>query len=70
MPPRCTATRPITFVLGCRPVIAGWDQGIALMHKGDRAELLFLRQAGKLAIAAIPANSVLRFEVELVDVPL
>ncbi|MFC7668788.1 FKBP-type peptidyl-prolyl cis-trans isomerase [Hymenobacter humi] len=31
--------KPITFILGRRQVIAGWDEGIALMRKGEKAEL-------------------------------
>lgn len=63
---------PISFVLGRRQVIAGWDEGIALMRKGEKATLLI---PSALAYGptgagngAIPANAVLRFEVELVDV--
>jgi len=61
---------PINFALGTGRVIAGWDQGIALMHKGDRAELLIPSALayGNIAKPGIPANSVLRFEVELTDV--
>lgn len=62
---------PINFQLGAGRVIAGWDQGIALMHKGDRAELLIpsaLGYGNQSPSPAIPANSVLRFEVELTDV--
>lgn len=62
---------PINFQLGAGRVIAGWDQGIALMHKGDKAELLIpsaLGYGNSSPSPAIPANSVLRFEVELVDV--
>jgi len=65
-------TKPFTFVLGRGQVIAGWDEGIALMHKGDKAVLLIpsaqaygSRGAGN---GAIPPNTVLRFDVELLDV--
>lgn len=63
---------PFPFVLGTGYVIPGWDQGIALMRKGEKGTLLIpsalgygSRSAGN---GAIPPNSVLRFDVELVDV--
>jgi FKBP-type peptidyl-prolyl cis-trans isomerase len=61
---------PIDFTLGQGRVIAGWDQGIALMRKGEKATLLIPSALGygNQAVSSIPANSVLRFEVELVDV--
>ena len=62
---------PISFVLGRGQVIAGWDEGIALMRKGEKAQLLIPSSLGYGAQGAgssIPANAVLRFEVELTDV--
>ncbi|GAA4009968.1 hypothetical protein GCM10022408_22680 [Hymenobacter fastidiosus] len=62
---------PISFVLGRGQVIAGWDEGIALMHKGDKSLLLIPSALGYGADGSppvIPANAVLQFEVELVDV--
>ncbi|MDO7873912.1 FKBP-type peptidyl-prolyl cis-trans isomerase [Hymenobacter sp. ASUV-10] len=61
---------PIEFVLGTGRVIAGWDQGIALMRKGEKGTLLIPSALGygNQGSSSIPANSVLRFEVELVDV--
>ena len=61
---------PIEFVLGTGRVIAGWDQGIALMRKGEKGTLLIPSALGygTQGNSSIPANSVLRFEVELVDV--
>lgn len=61
---------PIEFQLGVGQVIPGWDEGIALMSKGEKG-ILYIpsylaygpRQAGEL----ITPFSNLMFEVELVD---
>ncbi|WP_310398076.1 FKBP-type peptidyl-prolyl cis-trans isomerase [Hymenobacter sp.] len=61
---------PIAFSLGTGQVIAGWDQGIAMLTKGSKAVLLIpspLAYGPRGAGADIPADAVLRFEVELVD---
>jgi len=63
---------PATFVLGQGIVIPGWDEGVALMHEGEKAklvippELAFGDQGG--AAGLIPPNSTLIFEVELVSI--
>lgn len=61
---------PIEFQLGVGQVIPGWDEGIALMSKGEKGILYIpsnlaygARQAGEL----ITPYSNLIFEVELVD---
>ena len=61
---------PIQFQLGVGQVIPGWDEGIALMSKGEKGILYIpsnlaygARQAGEL----ITPYSNLIFEVELVD---
>ena len=62
---------PFSFVLGQGQVIQGWDEGIALMRKGEKATLLIpsaLGYGAQGAGSSIPANAVLRFEVELTDV--
>lgn len=61
---------PISFVLGRGQVIKGWDEGIALMRKGEKAELLIPSALGygSRGAGSIPPNAVLRFEVELTDV--
>jgi FKBP-type peptidyl-prolyl cis-trans isomerase len=62
---------PYSFVLGAGNVIRGWDEGIALMHKGDKGKLLIppaLGYGAKIVSASIPANAVLIFDVELTDV--
>lgn len=62
---------PISFPLGQHRVIAGWDEGIALLNKGARAKLFIPSALGygpEGAGADIPANAVLIFDVELVDI--
>ncbi|MGI4835471.1 MAG: FKBP-type peptidyl-prolyl cis-trans isomerase [Janthinobacterium lividum] len=62
---------PITFTLGAKQVIPGWDEGIALMRKGEKATLLIPSAQAygpSSPSTSIPANSVLRFDVELTDV--
>jgi FKBP-type peptidyl-prolyl cis-trans isomerase len=63
--------KPFDFLLGSGSVIKGWDEGIALMRKGEKAILLIpsaLAYGPSSPSTTIPANSVLRFEVEVVDV--
>lgn len=65
------AGKPIDFPIGQGAVIPGWDEGIALLNKGSRAVLLIpspLAYGARGAGADIPADSPLRFDVELVDV--
>ncbi|MCC3152585.1 FKBP-type peptidyl-prolyl cis-trans isomerase [Hymenobacter sp. BT770] len=61
---------PFPFVLGNGDVIKGWDEGIALMRKGEKAQLLIPSALayGPSGKGTIPPNTVLRFQVELVDV--
>ncbi len=62
--------KPFEFTLGQQQVIRGWDEGIALLNKGAKGTLLVPSTMGygPQAQGKIPANSVLRFDVELVDV--
>jgi len=60
---------PFEFTLGRGMVIHGWDEGIALMKVGGKGTLLIpsaLGYGARGAGAAIPPNSVLIFDVELV----
>ncbi|OKL38943.1 FKBP-type peptidyl-prolyl cis-trans isomerase [Pontibacter flavimaris] len=62
---------PIRFPLGQGRVIQGWDDAIAELNKGSKAILLIpspLAYGEQAPSADIPANSILRFDVELVDV--
>ncbi|MFL5806330.1 MAG: FKBP-type peptidyl-prolyl cis-trans isomerase [Roseiflexaceae bacterium] len=62
---------PITFPIGRRQVIPGWDEGIGLMKKGGKARLIIppdLAYGAQGAGGVIPPNATLIFEVELVDI--
>lgn len=61
---------PFTFQLGAGQVIAGWDEGIALLKPGAKALLIVPPDLGygNVARGPLPANSTLYFEVELVTV--
>jgi hypothetical protein len=62
---------PITFQLGVHAVIDGWDEGIALLNEGGKAELVIPPDLGYGPNGfppTIPGNATLNFEVELVSV--
>ena len=63
--------QPFSFALGARRVIKGWDEGIAYLNKGSKATLYIpsplgygTRGSGQI----IRPNSILVFDVELVDI--
>ncbi|MFK7900410.1 MAG: FKBP-type peptidyl-prolyl cis-trans isomerase [Cyclobacteriaceae bacterium] len=61
---------PLDFTLGVGQVIAGWDEGIALLNKGEKATLYIpsdLAYGARGAGGVIPPHADLIFEVELVD---
>ena len=63
--------QPIDFPLGKGQVIAGWDEGIALLKVGDKARLVIpshLAYGSAGAGGVIPADATLVFDVELMNV--
>jgi peptidylprolyl isomerase len=62
--------QPFSFTLGAGQVIQGWDEAFQLLQVGDKATIKFGPELGYGAQAqgSIPANSILIFDVELLDV--
>ena len=64
-----TRGKPFEFELGKGRVIKCWDQGFAQLTKGTKAILTCPPELayGEISNSKIPANSTLKFEVELID---
>jgi len=63
--------KPFKFILGEGKVIKGWDEGIALMHVGDKFRLIIPPQLGYGENGAgntIPPNATLIFDTQLMSV--
>lgn len=62
---------PFAFTLGEGQVIAGWDRGVAAMCVGDKVKLTIppeLAYGREGYPGAIPPNSTLVFEIELLAI--
>ncbi|KAF9576316.1 Peptidyl-prolyl cis-trans isomerase fpr2 [Mortierella alpina] len=63
--------RTFDFTLGIGQVIKGWDQGLEKMCVGEKRKLTIPASLGygsRSMGSAIPANSALNFDVELVKI--
>merc|ERR1711879_746502 len=63
--------QPFQFNIGRQEVIAGWDEGVAKMSKGQRAKLTISSDMGYGANGVpgqIPGGATLIFDVELINV--
>ena len=62
--------RPFQFTLGVGQVIPGWDEGVQLLNLGSKATI-FLPSGlgyGPGGVGPIPPNSILVFDVEVVNI--
>jgi FKBP-type peptidyl-prolyl cis-trans isomerase len=58
---------PFSVTVGAGGVIKGWDEGLQLMNKGEKA-LLYIPSAlayGRYGSNPIPPNTVLKFEISV-----
>lgn len=64
------AGKPISFELGKGQVIKGWDEGLQMMRKGEKARLVIPYQLayGESGAGPIPPKAQLIFDVHLVDI--
>lgn len=63
--------KPVDFPIGQQMVIPGWEEGIMNMRKGGKSTFIIPSALGYGEAGVpntIPANSVLVFEVELIDI--
>ncbi len=65
-----TGRGPFSFTLGTNEVIPGWDQGIVGMQVGGIRRLVIPPSLayGSVRNSAVPPNSTLIFEVELLSI--
>ena len=62
--------QPLPFTVGSGQVIKCWDEGFQGLSKGAKADLICPPDYayGSRAMGPIPANSVLKFSIEVVDI--
>lgn len=69
--PKFNHVQPFDFTVGVGQVIKGWDEGLQLFNVGGKGILIIPSRLGygsRSAGPSIPANSVLVFDVEVLDV--
>jgi len=61
---------PIEFTLGSGMVIEGWEKGLMFFNKGSKGSIYLPSPLayGNKAAGSIPANSILIFDIEMVDI--
>ncbi|GAB3897496.1 FKBP-type peptidyl-prolyl cis-trans isomerase [Spirosoma agri] len=60
--------RPVYYPLGIQSILPGLEEGLALMHEGEKSTLLlpsYLAYGNSALNANLPAYSVVRFDVQL-----
>ena len=62
--------QPLSFVLGAKEVIQGWEEGVATMREGDKVRLIIpsILAYGDQSHPKIPPFSTLIFDIELLEV--
>lgn len=62
--------QPFELPIGEGRVIKGWEEGIPMFRKGEKGTLVIKPEAayGDTEIPGIPANSVLVFDIEVLDI--
>jgi FKBP-type peptidyl-prolyl cis-trans isomerase len=62
--------KPFGFVIGVGSVIEGWEEGVLSMRLGGKRKLIISPHLGygERGIGPIPPNSILMFEVELLNI--
>ena len=63
--------QPLTFTLGAKNIISGWNEGIVGMKVGGKRKLIIPPNLGYGAAGRpplIPPNATLFFDIELLDV--
>ncbi len=69
--PKFGHPQPFSFTLGQNRVIAGWEQGVLGMKKGEKRHFVIPSNLGYGAAGAgalIPPNATLEFDVEVLDI--